>query len=95
MTDLSTALALAMVIEGMFYALFPEAMRRRTQIAALPPQALRLAGLLAACLGVGAVWLILALSASMACRRFSSPGLNCDYRSYNAASRRSCPGDRS
>jgi uncharacterized protein YjeT (DUF2065 family) len=57
--DLATALALVLVIEGMLHALFPEAMKRMVvQVLAMPAPALRLAGLLAACLGVTAVWLI-------------------------------------
>ncbi len=59
MRDLWTALALVLVIEGAFYALFPEAMKRAaTRAVAVPPQTLRLAGLAAACLGVGLVWLV-------------------------------------
>jgi hypothetical protein len=59
MRDLATALALVLVIEGILYALFPEGMKRvaaRTLV--VPPQALRIAGLLAACLGVMLVWLL-------------------------------------
>lgn len=57
--DLATALALALAIEGMLYSLAPKAMQRmNAQVAALPSPAVRLAGLGAACLGVGAVWLI-------------------------------------
>jgi uncharacterized protein len=58
MRDLWTSLALVLVIEGIIYALFPEAMKRmavRTQ--QIPPQALRIAGLTAACVGVALVWL--------------------------------------
>jgi uncharacterized protein len=59
MKDLWTALALVFVIEGILYALFPEAMKRMVaQMAALPPQVLRGAGLAASVLGVGAVWLV-------------------------------------
>jgi len=59
MTDLWTALALVLVIEGALYALFPDGMRRAAARALLvPPQALRLAGLTAACVGVALVWLI-------------------------------------
>jgi uncharacterized protein YjeT (DUF2065 family) len=57
--DFSTALALAAVIEGMLYSLLPSTMQRmNAQVALLPIGALRLAGLAAAILGVGAVWLI-------------------------------------
>jgi uncharacterized protein YjeT (DUF2065 family) len=57
--DFSTALALALVIEGVLYALAPAVMQRlNAQVSAMPPAALRLAGLAAACLGVAAVWFI-------------------------------------
>ncbi|MBV8334842.1 MAG: DUF2065 domain-containing protein [Alphaproteobacteria bacterium] len=59
MSDLWTAVALVLVIEGTLYALFPEGMKRATARALLlPSQALRLAGLAAACLGVVLVWLV-------------------------------------
>ena len=55
----STALALVLVIEGALYALFPEGMKRAAARAFLiPPQALRLVGLAAACVGVVLVWLV-------------------------------------
>jgi hypothetical protein len=58
MSDLVAALGLAMAIEGILYALFPDGMRRMMERAlALPPQAIRAAGLAAALLGVGLVWL--------------------------------------
>ena len=59
LTDLFTALALVLVIEGIFYALFPGAMKR--MMAAILPissSSLRSAGLLAAMVGLGIVWLI-------------------------------------
>ena len=59
MRDLSTALALVLVIEGILYALFPEAMKRVVaQMLAVPAPLLRTVGLAAACLGVGLVWLV-------------------------------------
>jgi uncharacterized protein YjeT (DUF2065 family) len=59
MQDFATALALVFVIEGILYSLFPDGMKRMVaQVMAVPSPALRLTGLLAACLGVGAVWLI-------------------------------------
>ena len=59
MRDLWTALALVLVIEGCLYALFPESMKRAAARAlAVPPQALRAAGLAAACVGVALVWLV-------------------------------------
>lgn len=54
-----TALALAAAIEGMLYSTMPGMMQRmNAQVALLPASALRLAGLVAAILGVGAVWAI-------------------------------------
>ncbi len=59
MKDFATALALALVIEGVLYSLMPSMMRRlNAQVAMLPAATLRFAGLAAACLGVAAVWLI-------------------------------------
>lgn len=59
MKDFATALALAFVIEGILYSLFPQGMRRMvTQVSALPLSTLRITGLLAATLGVVAVWII-------------------------------------
>ncbi|MDH5750192.1 MAG: DUF2065 domain-containing protein [Rhodospirillales bacterium] len=59
MRDLVTALALAIAIEGALYALFPEGMKRMMlEIQGLPPQVLRGAGLGAAVLGVGIVWMV-------------------------------------
>lgn len=57
MSDLFTALALVLVIEGALYALFPSAMKRMMAIA-LDQQSssLRTAGLVAAVIGVGVVW---------------------------------------
>jgi uncharacterized protein YjeT (DUF2065 family) len=57
--DLATALALVLVIEGVLYALFPVVMRRMVaQVLAMPVEVLRATGLVAALLGVAAVWLI-------------------------------------
>ncbi len=59
MPDFITALALAMVIEGALYTLFPEAMQRAMRsMLEQPPGRLRVAGIVAACLGVGIVWLV-------------------------------------
>jgi len=59
MRDLGTALALVLVIEGVLYALFPEGMKRIAARSMLvPQQALRFAGLFAACIGVALVWLL-------------------------------------
>ena len=59
MADFATALALVLVIEGLLYALFPEAMQRMMLIALeAPPTVLRNGGLAAAILGFIVVWLI-------------------------------------
>lgn len=47
------------VIEGILYSLFPIGMKRMVaQVAVVPTSALRATGLLAAAIGVAAVWLI-------------------------------------
>jgi uncharacterized protein YjeT (DUF2065 family) len=57
MRDFATAIALILVIEGILYALLPEAMKRlAVRATAAPAQSLRIAGLVAACLGVVLVW---------------------------------------
>ncbi len=59
MTDLLTGLALVLVIEGLFLTLFPHRLRQIVMmLEQVPPETLRLGGLVAAILGVGAVWLI-------------------------------------
>ena len=59
MKDFATALALAAAIEGLLYSAMPTMMQRmNAQVALLPQPALRIAGLAAAILGVGAVWAI-------------------------------------
>lgn len=59
MSELFTALALAVALEGIAYALFPDGMKRMMAVAMEQPSAnLRTAGLCAAVLGVGIVWLI-------------------------------------
>jgi len=59
MRDLATAVALILVIEGIFYALLPEAMKRlAVRTTQMPAQTLRVAGLAAACFGVVLVWLL-------------------------------------
>jgi uncharacterized protein YjeT (DUF2065 family) len=58
-SDLLTAFGLVLVLEGVLYALFPQGMQRAAaQAARVSPQALRLAGLFAACAGVAVVWLV-------------------------------------
>ncbi|MCH8037863.1 MAG: DUF2065 domain-containing protein [Proteobacteria bacterium] len=59
MTDLFTALALVLVIEGLFLALFPHRLRQIVvMMEQMPPEALRLGGLAAATLGVLLVWFL-------------------------------------
>jgi len=59
MRDFATALALAFVIEGIFAAALPGLMKSAAaRTATVPVFALRLGGLVAASLGVAAVWLI-------------------------------------
>jgi uncharacterized protein YjeT (DUF2065 family) len=58
-TDLMTALALVLVIEGLAWAAFPEAMKRMmAQILVMPPDLLRGVGLFMAIIGLGGVWLV-------------------------------------
>lgn len=57
--ELFIALALVLVIEGAIYALFPESMKRMMlRVGEQPGSALRSAGLAAATIGVGIVWLL-------------------------------------
>jgi len=59
MRDFATAIALILVIEGILYALLPETMKRlATRAMATPAQSLRVAGLIAACLGVVLIWVL-------------------------------------
>ena len=59
MTDLATALALVLVVEGMLWALFPDSMKQAAARAALLDSGpLRLGGLAFAGAGVLIVWLI-------------------------------------
>lgn len=58
MKDLLAALGLALVIEGLAYAAFPDAMRRMVeQITRMPPSGLRMVGLMTAGVGLIGVWL--------------------------------------
>ncbi|MBK19661.1 MAG: hypothetical protein CMM52_12580 [Rhodospirillaceae bacterium] len=57
--DLVVALALVLVIEGLLYALFPDAMKRMmASVMTMPSSSIRTAGLLAAIVGVAIVWLM-------------------------------------
>ncbi|GHA15729.1 hypothetical protein GCM10007989_08150 [Devosia pacifica] len=59
MTELLAALFLAIVIEGLIYAAFPEQMQKTlASIMNMPPASLRIAGLLAAGGGLLMLWLV-------------------------------------
>jgi len=59
MRDFATAVALILVIEGILYALMPQTMKQLAmRTVSTPAQALRAAGLIAACLGVALVWVL-------------------------------------
>jgi len=56
---LLTALALAVAIEGIVYALFPDAMKRMmARVIEQPSAGIRTAGLIAAVAGVCVLWLV-------------------------------------
>tara|TARA_B100001540_G_C15226117_1_gene381767 strand:+ start:233 stop:418 length:186 start_codon:yes stop_codon:yes gene_type:complete len=59
MNELLAALALAITLEGFAYALFPGGMKKMmASMQDMPASKLRVAGLVAAFIGVGLVWLI-------------------------------------
>ncbi len=59
MSDLFTALALVLVIEGLFLALFPHRLRQiLAMMEQVPPESLRVGGLVAATAGVLLVWFL-------------------------------------
>lgn len=59
MSDLLTALALVLVIEGALYGLFPDAMRRAmSMVIEMPAGTLRAVGLAAAGTGLVFLWLL-------------------------------------
>lgn len=59
MKELLTGLALVLVLEGSFCALFPQPMKRAALLLLSQPEGLvRGIGLVLACLGVAGVWLI-------------------------------------
>ncbi len=59
MTDFLTALALVLVIEGLFLAIFPQRVRQILEVLeTIPPETLRIGGVTAAALGVFLVWLL-------------------------------------
>jgi uncharacterized protein YjeT (DUF2065 family) len=59
MADLIAALGLALAIEGLVFAAFPEAVRRAMLDAAgTPRERMRLVGIISAALGVVIVWAV-------------------------------------
>ena len=59
MSDFIVALGLVLVIEGVLYAVLPDAMKRiMTQVLDMPASQLRAAGLAAAVIGLGIVWAV-------------------------------------
>jgi len=59
MSDLLTALALVLVIEGLVLAIFADRLNLMlAKLSEVPPEVLRVAGLVSAVLGLFAVWLI-------------------------------------
>jgi uncharacterized protein YjeT (DUF2065 family) len=59
MTDFFVAIGLAIAIEGILYALFPNGMKRMMmQVLSMPATSVRTAGITAAMIGVALVWLI-------------------------------------
>ena len=59
MNDFLAAIGLAIAIEGVLYALFPQGMKRMlVQVLEQSEGQTRTAGLFAAVMGVGLVWLI-------------------------------------
>jgi len=59
MTDLLVGIALALAIEGVFYALFPNQMKAMmAQLLTAPSSSLRTGGMIALCIGVFIVWML-------------------------------------
>ena len=59
MIDLITALGLAITIEGIAYALFPDGMKKMmARVLTLPSANIRAAGLAAAAAGIFILWLV-------------------------------------
>ncbi len=57
---LIAALALAIAIEGIAYALFPDGMKKMmAQVMAMPSDTIRTAGMVAALAGVFILWLVM------------------------------------
>ena len=59
MLDLIAALGLALAVEGILFAAFPDGMRRAMfEAAHSPSDRMRLVGILSAIAGLGIIWLI-------------------------------------
>lgn len=59
MSDFFVAIGLAIAIEGILYALFPDGMKRMMmQVLATPSASVRTAGITAALIGVAVIWLV-------------------------------------
>lgn len=59
MSDFFVAIGLAIAIEGILYALFPDGMKRMMmQVLATPSTSIRTAGITAALIGVALIWLV-------------------------------------
>ncbi len=59
MKDVATAIGLVLVLEGAFYALFPDLMKRMAQqVTQSPGDTLRIAGVVSAAIGVALVWFV-------------------------------------
>ncbi|WP_457089824.1 DUF2065 domain-containing protein [Microvirga sp. P5_D2] len=59
MLDLIAALGLALAVEGILFAAFPDGMRRAMYEAAhSPSDRMRVVGLISALIGVGIIWLV-------------------------------------
>lgn len=59
MLDLFAALGLALVVEGILFAAFPDGMRRAMYEAAhSPSDRMRLVGILSAIAGLGMIWIV-------------------------------------
>ncbi len=59
MNEIVAAVGLILVLEGVLYALFPDAMKRMAaRVTETPGDTLRTAGVVSAAIGVGVVWLV-------------------------------------
>ena len=59
MWDLISALGLALAVEGILFAAFPDGMRRAMYEAAhSPSDQMRIVGIVSAILGLGIIWLV-------------------------------------